>query len=164
MHLLINFLTLVSVWIWGNWKEWKKYHPTMIFICFINMLYSFISFDYHLWYLSSGNLLSYKLIEILNTSIFLPGTALIFLSRYPQSLKKQIIYLLKWIVLYLIIEQSLVLTKSITYQNNWSFGWSIVFDIILFPSLYLHYRNPVVAYIEFFIVTLLGVIYFHIPV
>jgi hypothetical protein len=164
MHFLINLFLIFSVWRWGNWRNWKEFHATMVFLAFANMLYNFLTEDYRLWVMKPDILFNYRITEIIYTVIVLTGTTLIYLSRYPDTLKKQVIYNLKWIFIYVTVESILLFTGRIQYKHGWNLGWTVIFDTIMFPSLYLHYKRPLLAYIEFTLITILAVIYFKVPV
>lgn len=164
MHLFLNVFMIFAVWRWGNWKDWEKYHTTMIFLAFSNMLYNFLTYNYRLWIMKPDILLNFKETEILYTVIILMGTTLIYLSRFPNTLKKQILYNLMWIIIYVVIEWILFITGRIQYEHGWNIGWTIIFDTLMFPSLYLHYRKPLLAYTEFTILVIGAIIYFKIPV
>lgn len=164
MHLLIDLFMLFAVWYWGDWRNWQKYHTTMIFMAFANMLYNFLANNNMLWTMIPDFLFGYKITEILYTTIVIAGTVLIFLSRFPVGLKKQVIYIMKWIAVYILGEWILFITGRIQYENGWNLGWTLLFDIIMFSSLYLHHKRPILAYVEFAIVTIIGVLYFNIPI
>lgn len=163
MHILIDLFIIFAVWWWGNWRNWKEYHSSMLFLAVINLFYYFLTSDYILWTMKPDIIFGYKVTEILYTFVALTGTSLIFLSRLPNSLKKQIIYMIKWMFIYAAVEYVLYKTGRIVYDHGWSFICSVVFDIILFPSLYFQYKKPILAYIEFIIITILGIVYFKVP-
>lgn len=164
MHLLIDLFMIFAVLKYGDWKHWKNYHATMIFLAFSNMLYNFLTENYRLWVMKPDVLLNFKITEIVYTVVVLTGTTLIFLSRFPQTLKKQIIYIIKWIMVYVAVEWILFKTGRIQYEHGWCLLNTAIFDAVMFPSLYLHHKKPLLAYLEFTIITIWAVVYFKIPI
>jgi hypothetical protein len=49
MHLALAFITLLSVWKWGDWRNWEKYHSTMMYFALGNVLYNFLCANHFLW-------------------------------------------------------------------------------------------------------------------
>ena len=40
MHLVLNAIFLVMGLKWGDWKNWRKYHATILFLWFGDLLYN----------------------------------------------------------------------------------------------------------------------------
>ena len=49
MHLLFNGLFLIAGIKWGDWRDWSKYHSTILFLWFGDLLYHFLCYDYIMW-------------------------------------------------------------------------------------------------------------------
>jgi hypothetical protein len=135
MHVLTATISIIAVYIWGDWKNWKKYHATLLFFALGNLVSNFLTANYFLWRLDADFLLNHTLTEMIYTFIVFPATGLLFLGNYPKGVIKQILHTLQWIAIYGILEFVFTLTESIEYQHGWTFGWSIVALFFMFPSI-----------------------------
>ena len=164
MNLAVDLLIILAVWRWADWRNWRKYHASMLFAKMMCLLYNVMALtdDYFLWKMVPSYF-SYTVEEIIHCFILLPGTALLFLSTWPQGWRRQIKHLLKWIIIYIIGEIILSYFEGIQYFNGWRLGYSFLFNCVMFPGILLHYKKPHLAYPLFFLVTLWGVWYFKIP-
>jgi len=148
MHLVITVISLAAVCKWADWKHWKNYHPTLLYIAIGNLMYTFLTADYWLWRIQPDFLMNYVTVEVIYTLIIFPSSAFLFLSSYPegQPVYKQVLHILKWVLIYVFVEWIGYHQNLISYQLGWSLLWSALFDGIMFPMLRLHYKKPVVAY------------------
>lgn len=146
MNLLVIIFVIFSAWKWSDWKNWQKYHATMLFIVVANLLYNLIYYDHLLWKLMPDFLYSQFIGELLYTFIVFPFTALLFMSRYPKSIKSQIFYNLKYIAIYILFEFIFYKFGGIIYNYDWNMWWSLAWDCMMFPIWALHYKKPLLAY------------------
>ncbi|GED29342.1 hypothetical protein [Brevibacillus centrosporus] len=70
---------------WGDWRHWKKYQPTILYLLLLNVLYYYITYHHRLWYLHPQWPLNSELICVLGELIVFTSTVLIFLGRYPEG-------------------------------------------------------------------------------
>ncbi|WP_299089585.1 hypothetical protein [uncultured Metabacillus sp.] len=56
-------------------------------------------------------------------------------------------YFLKWVVSFLVFEWIAEKYGLLFYDNGWSFGWSAIFVITMFPMVRLHHVNKPLALI-----------------
>lgn len=165
MHVLTAVVVAFAVWRFGDWKGWQKYHSTMLYFIFGNVMYLFLTAGYSLWSLKADFASNYIFTELLYMFIVLPGTALLYLSKMPVSTKGRIKHIIKWIVLYAAIEGVYAYaTDSIQYDNGWHLGWSLLFDCVMFPMLLLHYKKPLLSYLISFPIAMFLIWYFKVPV
>jgi hypothetical protein len=166
MHITMAFFCIIAVWRMGVWRNWEKYHTTMMYFALGNLLYNFLTANHFLWRFNSEHLANHTMVEMLYTFIVFPATALIFLSHYPEgkSLIRKGKHYLYWIFLYGGFEYIYVLTNRIEYQFGWNLGWSIFFDFTMFPMLRLFYKKPLIAYVISFFMAIFWVKFFDVPV
>ncbi|WP_281278148.1 CBO0543 family protein [Peribacillus cavernae] len=132
----------------GDWRNWEKYYPTMLFMSLSAFIYEFISHsNYHLWELNPDLIFNRMIVHFTNNLIVNPLVVLTFLSNYPSILKKKITYFLKWTLTFLLIEWGGHQLGMLSYHNGWHFGWSSLFVIIMFPMIRLHHINKLRALI-----------------
>jgi len=149
MHFTIAFITVIAVWKWGDWRNWRRYHATMLYIALGNAMYNFICAGHLLWELYPDMAPDHLGTELVYTLVTFPGCALLFLSRYPDQAgaRRRIIHILMWIVIFGGVELIYSLTDRIRYAHGWNLAWSLLFDCVMFPMLLLHHRRPLAAYL-----------------
>ncbi|WP_102348491.1 CBO0543 family protein [Bacillus sp. Marseille-P3661] len=170
MHLLFNGLFLIAALKWGNWQDWRKYYSTILFFWFGDLLYNFLCHDYIMWEYKESifaeTLLSnHTIISLLIMFVAYPATVFIYLGKFPQGPSKMVLWVLFWITLYSVIEYiNLRYLDLVSHHNGWSMGWSVLFNMIIFPMLRLHYKYPIIALVTSIPVILFFVIYFNVPI
>ncbi|MFC4767928.1 hypothetical protein [Effusibacillus consociatus] len=50
MVLVLTALLLLAVWRFGDWRNWRKYYPTILFIISVNLFGTILTYNYSLWY------------------------------------------------------------------------------------------------------------------
>ncbi|WP_077617082.1 CBO0543 family protein [Bacillus sinesaloumensis] len=155
MNAIYGFVWLLALFVWGDWRNPKKYYSTYLFFLLGDFLYLYFFSDYYpMWsYAPQG---FDEDIGLTNTHVVLsimaikyPATILIFLGRYPgdQSWVKQLIYILMWSSIYGINEALDLFFGLITYDNGWSIWWSVLFNFVMFSILRLHFVRPLRAWV-----------------
>ncbi|GAA4706944.1 CBO0543 family protein [Brevibacillus fulvus] len=162
MHVLIGLY--VIFWRWGDWRNWARYHPTMLYYAAGNLLYQYLTANHYLWRLLPDRFLNHTLTELLYTFLIFPGTALLFLGNFPASRGGKWRHYVRWYLLYVGMESVFVLTHHIDYQYGWNLLWSALFDLIMFPMLHLHHKRPLVAYGLSVLIIIILVWYFNVPI
>lgn len=149
MHVTLGLAVLLASLKWGNWKEWQKYYPTMLYIVATNLLYKFFALSkFHLWKLSSRDFFFYNHLQVFLWHILIINTliTLMYLSNFPeQAMKKKIVYVLSWVTLLIVLECLLLRFDHINYFHGWHLGWTLFFDVCMFLMLRLHYKKPLWA-------------------
>jgi hypothetical protein len=146
MYLATVLFAIFSAWKWGDWKNWLKYHSTMMYMAMGNLLYDFLYYDHWLWLIKQHFMGNYVIADALMTFIILPITCLIFLTDYPDTIKGQIFRIIKFITIYFLFEVGYYIHGIIVYNYGWNIWWSLAWDFMMFPMLALHYKKPLVAY------------------
>lgn len=135
----------------------------MLYIAAGGLLYEYLTSDQMLWLFYPDFLFNKKMTVILYALVTMPLSVLIFLSRYPQTLRKQLIYLTKWVFIYLFVELILQFFGRISYQNGWNILYSLLFDIMMFPMLLFHHKKPLWAYLVSIVIVVLLMHWFDVP-
>jgi hypothetical protein len=154
INSLYGLVWLAILFIWGDWRNWKKYYPTILFFTLGDFLYLYLLSDhYPMWRYSppAGD----QELGLTNThitfSIMLikyPATVLAYLSHFPTgSLKKKLLYFFGWLLLYLTNEVVDLRFGLIEYFNGWSLWWSALFNSVMFLILKVHFEKPVFAWL-----------------
>ncbi|WP_010283606.1 CBO0543 family protein [Bacillus timonensis] len=155
MNAIYGLAWLVALFIWGDWRNFKKYYPTFLFFLLGDFLYLYLLSDrFPMWtYTPQG---VDQEIGLTNTHISMsvmlikyPATVLIFLGKYPgeRTWVKQSFYILMWDAIYTVNEALDLFFGLIKYDNGWSLWWSVLFNLVMFSILRLHDVRPFRAWV-----------------
>lgn len=170
MHLLLNGIFLIAAIKWGDWRNWGKYHSTILFFWFGDLLYNFLCYDYKMWEYKESMfavklLENHTIISLLIMFVAYPASVLIYIGRFPKGKMKAGLWLLFWVSLFSIIEYiNLRYLDLISHHNGWSIGWSVLFNAGIFLMLPLHYKHPIVALIISIPIIIFFVTHFNVPI
>ncbi len=167
MYLIYVFLFSLAGIIWGDWKNWRKYYPTILFFIMVDLLYNFLFFNYSMWIFHETvfgeNILNKHTYIVLIHFLFIyPMVIFIFLGRFPTKRKHQVGWILVWTTIFIFREFINLQLGLITHHNGWNIWWSLIFDIVMFCILRLHFKNPMLAMFFSFIWVILLWNVFHI--
>lgn len=162
-QIIVSIIISLAAWKLGDWRNWKKYYPTIQFFMIGEFLYDLLCYNYPLWSFESP-LLKVTFSEILIAFVFYPSTILIYIPHMPTGRLKTILYVLLWVALYTITEELSYLLGFFSYHNGWNLGLSVLFNIVMFPLLWLHYRKPLWAWALLVIAAAAGLMMFHVPI
>ncbi|MFX3624450.1 MAG: CBO0543 family protein [Ectobacillus sp.] len=146
MHVIYNLAFLLAGWCFGDWRNFNKYYPTILYLMVGDLLYNFLNADKLLWRYHGNIPPNHTLITILIMIVSYSATVLIYLSRFPKTRGKQILWICFWIVLYGGIECINEKIGLISHHYGWNMWWSLLLDVMLFLMLLLHYKKPLLAW------------------
>jgi hypothetical protein len=131
-----------------EWTKWKKYYPTIQYYVICDLLYNFLFYNHTLWEYHSVETewLNHTIIDLIFTFLIIPVAIYFYLSFLPEG-KKWIVYIAGWVALFTLVEFFFHQRGLFLYQNGWNAKWSLIFNMILFTMLRLHYRSYVKAII-----------------
>lgn len=162
MKILLLLIWIFSAYKWSDWRNWKNYYPTILFFIVGDLIYNFIAYNHPLWELTSSTL-GVTFSVLLMCVIVWPSSVLLYLTHFPIYGKlKKTLYVLIWVVSFILIELLCTWFGNLKYNNGWNIGWSILFDIIMFPLLKIHHEKPQLAWIISFLIGT-TIIYYFIP-
>ncbi len=130
-----------------------------------NLLVGLITYEYSLWDLSSelgGHITN----DLILSFLFFPPAMLLFLSHYPVSkhMLKKYIYLIRWALLFTLIEGVELVFDNVNYEHGWDIWKSAFVNLGMFPVLVLHQTRPLFAYGLFFLEIVLLITIVDIPI
>ncbi|AET65784.1 hypothetical protein Desor_0026 [Desulfosporosinus orientis DSM 765] len=160
-------LVLVGVFIticfkWGEWRNWRLYYPTILFLIAGDFIAGFVASSKPLWKYEA-TIFSGNVTQLLVALIIYPCTILIFF-HFIKKLKSVSLYILIWVSIYAFLEYFGVKYQYFSHSNGWNFGCSVMLDFILFSLLVIHQKNPVYAWIVSFITGLTITLIFKLPI
>lgn len=136
----------------------------MLYIAVNNLMYTFLTYNYYLWRIMPDFLFNQVATEVVYTICVFPLTAFIFLSTYPEGRgERQIIHILKWVLIYAGVEWIGGMFGGIKYQYGWNLAWSTFFDVIMFSMLRLHYVKPALALAVSPLFAIFFIVVFEVP-
>lgn len=147
LRLIFLFLMLIAVYIWSDWRNWRSYYPTILFVMMGDYLYNVLTYDHGMWVLHSffgGHIINTLLLNF----TLLPFTVLLFLTYFPynSSLIKKSVFIIGCVGIYCAIEYIQFRVGAITYNNGWSLGWTAVFNTMMFSAIAIHHKQPLLAW------------------
>lgn len=146
-----------------DWKRWEEYYPTILYFIVCNLTYNFVFYDYTLWmYRAKSGWLNHTIIDLAFSYFIIPVIIMIYLRFFPTDRRKYI-YLFAWITYFSVIEWLFSKKGLFVYENGWNLKWSILFNIIMFILLRVHYRKPILALALSFPIIVVLLIFFHPP-
>jgi hypothetical protein len=169
VHLLLNSLFLFAGLKWGDWRHWHKYHSTILFFWFGDLLYNVLCKNFLMWEyketIFGQNLLPNHLaVSFLIMFVAYPATVIIYLGNIPNGTFRVVSWLLFWVILYSLVEYiNLRYLNLVSHNHGWSMGWSVLFNLIIFSMLLLHYKHQVAALLISIPIILFFVIFFKVP-
>lgn len=165
MHIGVILWSIFAAWRWGDWKNWQLYHPTLLFMPMANLIYGQLvnDHDFYLWRYHGDFLFSQETADFVYTLIAFPATVLVYLSNYPDTRGKQLLHILKYVLIYISLEYIALQIGALSHCKGWNLGWSLWFNMITFSMLRLHHTRPSWAYAASVIVTVYLLYHFNVP-
>jgi hypothetical protein len=134
-----------ACWKWGDWKRWREFYPTILYMVIANLTCAYVFYEYRLWIFKSfmGDSVTCLVIK----DFISPSAIILFLTHYPKGAFKQTIYILAWAAVNTVLESVAYLLNGITYDHGWSLLCSFLLLVIAFALARLHYRRPLLAWL-----------------
>ncbi|WML44207.1 CBO0543 family protein [Neobacillus sp. PS3-40] len=170
MHFIYCFLFLLAGIKWGDWKNWRDYYPTILFLIGGDLLKNALLHNHRMWafqevFFGQKILIGHFAIDLMVMTIIYPVTILIYLGHYPRVWWKQIIWVAIWVFLFSAKEFiNLNYLNLINHYHGWNMGWSILFNIAMFVILRIHFKNPPYAWTVSIIWIVFLFNWFNIPI
>lgn len=166
-HIILSLLAILLAWKWGDWRNWKLYYPTILYMIIGDLSYIILSSDKPLWKYES-RIISGDFAECLIAFVVFPCTCFIFFSLYSMvsTSKKIVVYILFFFFcafVYTSFECLSFCLGFFSYHNGWNLYWSFGFNCIMFPLLLLHYKKPLWVWLPSIACAFLVIHTFNLP-
>lgn len=146
-YAIIGILGILAALKWGDWRHWKKYYSTVLYLLIADKVFDVLVVHKPFWLYGEvwGR---YPIYDVSVAVLLYPPTVLLFFSFFPfgRSAWRAGGYMLLCAAIYTAAEWLAVLTGGFVYQNGWNLFCSAVFNLFLFPLLYLHYKKPLLVW------------------
>lgn len=126
LHIAYNIAFFVAGWIFGDWKNWRRYYSTIIFFIAGDLIQNFTTsfVNYPLWRYHGTIPPNHLLINLLINFMAYPATVLIYLKYALRGWKPFIFHFLLWVFLYSIIEYINLPLGLISHYNGLELGFN----------------------------------------
>lgn len=143
--IIVTLIFVILAWKWGDWRNWKLYYSTIIFMILGDFIYLFLTFQKPLWTMES-TILGRTFTNLLIAFFIYPSFVLLYLSNFPkENLEKKVFYISAFTLFFTAFEYIFIKFDSISYYNSWNLWWTFLFDIMLFILLRVHYKKPLLG-------------------
>lgn len=146
---------------YGNWRKWKEFYSTYLFVIAGDLAYNFIFYDRPLWIYE--RLVSHTFSDFFIAVIVFPCAITLFLTYYPPKMWRQALYILAWTGLNTLIESISHALGFISYHNSWNLAWSTILYYIAFVMVRIHYVKPLWAWPISLLFTHITMVFFGVP-
>ena len=142
--VIIAIVSIASALKWGDVKNWQNYYGTIVFFIAADLAYNALTGSKRLWEYES--FLPHEYINLFVMFTIYPSVMLIFLPKWPSGVGNQVIHILKWAIIFSSVELVLSLFGEFAYHNGWNIWFSVLFDCVMFSTLILHHKRPLLAW------------------
>lgn len=163
---LLTVLLLILTWHFGDWRNWRNYYSTILFIVLVNLFSYVLTFDYPLWLFHESFLIPNRMLnELRLVFLLLPTVIILYLTHYPYgtAMFRQFVYILIWGTFWSLTEFFYMKAEIYTYHNTWSIWWSLLVWFLMFGVMAIHHKKPPWAWLICLIFSVFVIIYFNIP-
>ncbi|UUZ82438.1 hypothetical protein LJK88_50150 [Paenibacillus sp. P26] len=145
----------------GDWRNWRKYQATILYLIVGDLLYNFLTYNYSMWRFEPTAVLpSHTASTLFIAFLCYPCSTILYLGHFPTGKMKAALWVVLWVGIWCVIEWIDRLLGLISYHHGWSFTSSILFSTVAVLMIRLHYTKPLWAYgLSALIVTALMFIY-----
>lgn len=162
MLRILEILIFMAVcYKWGDWRNWKKYYSTILYVIIGDLSYNFVFYNFDLW--KYYHLVNHTFSDILIALTVLPCGIILFNTYYPKQNFSKVIYILVWSCLCTALEFTFHKMSYILYFNQWNIVWSFGVFMIAFCLIRLHLKYPLLTWVLSIVLAILVSLIFGLP-
>jgi len=148
MRVIVVLSMVLAAWRWSDWRNWRNYYPTVLFMITLALIEGCITANHKLWMMVNSPFTTISLLNgLFVTFTAFPAMVLLYLSHYPKRKFNKVCYMILWALFYSMIEYGMGILGFFVYANGWSLVWSAIFNSFMFPILRIHHKNPLLAWL-----------------
>ncbi len=159
-HIIL--ILSVILFSYNSWRDLSKYYKSLIYISSFNTLYYLLCRRHLVWEFTPIGI-SWRIIRFVHIVVISPLLVLTFLSKFPNSLFKQVIYIVKWVLTASVVEYYANKHKLIMYKHGWNTFWTGLIYAKMFLYGYLFIKKPLHTLLLSFCSTIFFVQKFKVP-
>ena len=145
IRILVAIIFICLCFKWGDWKNWRVFYPTILFYIIFDLSYNILFYNKPLW-LYTGSFWNSTFADYFVTFVTFPPLIILFLSNFPTKILKQVKYTVFLALGMSFLEYIMYITGGMKYYNGWNIGCSLLFDLIMYPLLFLNYKKPLLCW------------------
>ncbi|WP_404814420.1 CBO0543 family protein [Clostridium algoriphilum] len=145
-HLFLAFISIFICYKYGDWKNWKIYYPTILFLILSNVVCTILIYNHPFWFYE-WKILGHTFCDLFICITVYPSTIILLFTNFPKKPSKIITRILFYIAIFTIGELIGFKLGYFSYRNGWNIWYSLIFNFIMFPILILHYNKPLYAWL-----------------
>ncbi|MGO4889859.1 CBO0543 family protein [Anaerobacillus sp. MEB173] len=162
-----HFILILSIILYNlfrkSWRAIPKYYKSLVFVSIVNTFYYIVCKRHLVWeFMPVG--INWKVIRVAHVIIVTPLLVLSFLSKFPQTLTKQVLYLMKAVFVASSIELLIHKNKLIQYKHGWNIYWTSLLYMKMFVYSYLFTKRPMITCVLTLCSTIFFIVKFKVPV
>lgn len=163
MILLLACLFVLACYKWGDWKNWRLYYSTILFLALGDLIYLYVSSVKPLWQYTA-KLFPGTLTTLIVALIIYPCTVLLFIPIYNKLRTwRKHVYIVIWVGIYFGLELLGLKYDYMQHFNGWNWRYSFLFDCLTFPMLIIHQKLTPAAWLMAAIIGVSITFYFKLP-
>lgn len=144
-YLATAIILILVCWKWGDLRNWRLYYPTILYFIIGDLTAYILLRNKPLW-LYEGRPYNHFFPDLYCAIFIYPWMIILYLKHYPDRLKKQVPYILLFVTMFSAFEYILYLLGLFSYDNKWCLAYSVVFNLLMFPLLRLHFKKPLLVW------------------
>lgn len=134
----------------------------MVYAATFNAMYYYLCKHCLVWDFKS-KYLSRNTLRALHIFMATPLMVLLFMANVPVTLRKQLHYLIHWVMASMVFEVMAIKTGVLFYRRGWNYGWSALLYLKMYVYSFLLRKFPVFILVSSIITTLAAFAFFKIP-
>jgi hypothetical protein len=159
--ILILIIVLINIKE-KTWINISKYYKSLALVVGINTFYYYLCKRKLVWEFTPKGI-DWRVLRALHIFVATPLLTLLYLSKFPTKLSKQILYTIKWVFSSTAIEYYLLKIKLIKFKHGWNIYWSGLMYLKMYVYSYWFLRKPVSTSILTLCSSIFFVVKFKVP-
>ncbi len=143
--IIVLLLTLMHIK-FKSWRMFPKYYKGMFFISFLNSFYYYLCKRHLVWEFTHV-CFKWRLLRAVHIFYVTPSLVLLFLTKLPNSISQQTVYLINWLCASFIFEYYLVRKNILRFKHRWNLYWSLLVYLKIYVYAYLYTIKPLVTWV-----------------
>jgi len=142
MYIMLSIgLVLIVFILTKTYRVFFKHYATILYVSGASILYTAICRGYLLWWYPASGRTMNNATELLQATLLLPPTVLLYLRYFPKKRIPGFLYYLGFVSAFIVMESVWYSHGEIKYSHGWNLGYSAMFDLVMFSMIWLHEKN-----------------------
>lgn len=158
-------LFIIAGFFFGDWRHWKLYQSTVLYLIMCDLAYLVLSKHKTLWAYTATPIFGTGTMAGLAVMFMAyPANVLIYLPHFPKRWWKAVLYVMCWVLVSWFLEWLNVRSfHELRFSHGWNLWNSGIFYVVMYVMLKVHFHRPLIAYGLSIICAAAMMWMFHIP-